>query len=73
VRVPPGAVAATRRTEISAHLLGVAPAALYLEYLDHAGSILTQPVRVEAGNVVTPDRPGTGLEWNEHVVRRFIV
>ena len=59
--------------ELSAHLLCVTPTALYLEYLDHAGPILTEPVRVEAGHVITPDRLGSGLEWNEDAVQRFIV
>jgi mandelate racemase len=59
--------------ELSAHLLGVTPTALYSEYLDHAGLILTEPVRVESGNVVTPEVPGIGLEWDEDVVRRCIV
>jgi mandelate racemase len=54
--------------EFSAHLLGVTPTALYLEYLDHAGPILQQPVQLKDGHVVTPDRPGTGLEWDEDAV-----
>jgi mandelate racemase len=58
--------------EFSAHLLGVTPTALYVEYLDHAGPILTQPARVEDGFVVTPDRPGSGLEWDEDAVQRAI-
>ena len=56
--------------EISAHLLGVTPTALYLEYLDHAGPILEQPVQVKDGHALTPDRPGAGLEWNEDAVAR---
>jgi mandelate racemase len=56
--------------ELSAHLLCVTPTALYLEYLDHAGPVLTEPVRVEDGHVVTPDRPGSGLEWDEAAVAR---
>jgi mandelate racemase len=51
--------------EISAHLLGVTPTCRYLEYLDHAGPILAEPVRVENGHVLISDRPGSGLEWNE--------
>jgi mandelate racemase len=58
--------------EISAHLLGVTPTALYLEYLDHAGPILREPVRVEDGCVLTPDRPGSGVEWDEDAVARAL-
>jgi mandelate racemase len=54
--------------ELSAHLLGVTPTAHWLEYLDHAGGILAEPVRVENGHVLTPDRPGSGIEWNEDAI-----
>ncbi|HTD37869.1 MAG TPA: enolase C-terminal domain-like protein [Candidatus Limnocylindrales bacterium] len=59
--------------EISAHLLGVTPTALWLEYLDHAGPVLQQPVRVDDGHVVIPDVPGTGIAWDEDAVARFVV
>ena len=58
--------------EFSAHLLGVTPTCRYLEYLDHAGPLLTEPVRVENGHVLIPDRPGSGLQWNEDVVTRAL-
>ena len=54
--------------EISAHLLGVTPTCRYLEYLDHAGPILAEPVRVENGQVLISDGPGSGLEWNEAAI-----
>lgn len=59
--------------EFSAHLLGVTPTAHWLEYLDHAGPILTEPVRIRDGQVLTPDRPGSGLAWNEEAVQRWLV
>jgi mandelate racemase len=59
--------------EFSAHLLGVTPTCRYLEYLDHAGPILAEPVRVENGHVLTPDGPGSGLAWNEAAVERASV
>jgi mandelate racemase len=55
--------------EFSAHLLGVTPTAHWLEYLDHAGVILQEPLRAEGGFVTIPDRPGAGLEWNERAIR----
>jgi mandelate racemase len=59
--------------EFSAHLLGVTPTAHWLEYLDHAGPILAEPVRVRDGQVLAPDRPGSGLAWNEEAVQRWLV
>jgi mandelate racemase len=58
--------------EFSAHLLGVTPTALYLEYLDHAGPILQQPAQLKDGHVVIPERPGSGLEWNEDAIARAL-
>jgi hypothetical protein len=44
-----------------------------LEYLDLAGLILNEPVRVEDGNTVIPSSPGTGVEWDEESVRRYLM
>ncbi|MBO0821567.1 MAG: hypothetical protein J2P26_12045 [Nocardiopsaceae bacterium] len=57
--------------EYSSHLLGVTPTAAYLEYLDHAGPVLAQPVRVQAGQILISDRPGSGIEWDETAIRRL--
>lgn len=57
--------------EYSAHLLGVTPSCRYLEYLDHAGPILTEPIRVADGHALIPDRPGSGVAWDEAAVARL--
>lgn len=51
--------------EASAHLLSVSPNRHYLEHLDVAGALLREPLRVEGGMALVPDRPGLGLEWDE--------
>jgi len=51
--------------EASAHLLTVSPNRHYLEHLDIAGALLREPLRVEGGMALVPDRPGLGLEWDE--------
>jgi mandelate racemase len=56
--------------EASAHVLAVTPTAHWLEYLDIAGAVLTEPVSVDNGCVV-PRGPGLGIEWNEEAVERF--
>ncbi len=55
--------------ELSAHLLGVTLTAHWLEHLDHAGPILSEPIVVRDGFALVPDRPGAGLEWDEDVIR----
>jgi mandelate racemase len=51
--------------ELSVHLLGVTPTCHRLEHLDHAGPILTQPVRVRDGFALPPEGPGSGIEWDQ--------
>jgi mandelate racemase len=59
--------------EVSVHLLAVTPTRDWLEFLDLAGPVLKEPVRIEKGNVVIPTSPGTGVEWDEEGVRRYLV
>jgi mandelate racemase len=57
--------------EISAHLLSASPTGHWLEYVDWADAILQEPLAVSDGAVVTPDRPGLGLAWDEDKVKRL--
>ena len=59
--------------EISCHLLAVTPTCHWLEYMDWADAILTEPMRIESGHAVIPDRPGCGIEWNEDAVKQYLV
>ncbi len=75
------ALAATRRIrmsshlypEISAHLLAATPTCHYLEYVDWADKILEQPLVIEDGHAVVPERPGNGIAWNNAAVERYRV
>lgn len=57
--------------ELSAHLLRVTETAHWLEWQDWADPILEKPFQLEKGHLVIPDRPGSGIEWNEEAVRRY--
>jgi hypothetical protein len=46
--------------EVSAHLLAATPTRHWLEYVDWADAILEEPLRIDAGAAVLPDRPGHG-------------
>jgi mandelate racemase len=59
--------------EVSAHLLAVTPTRDRLEYLDLAGPVLKGPARIEKGHAVIPSAPGTGVEWDEERVKRYLV
>ena len=59
--------------EVSAHLLAVTPTAHWLEYVDWAEPILRSPLRIERGEAVIAEAPGSGIEWNEDALRRLLV
>jgi mandelate racemase len=59
--------------EISAHLLAVTPTAHWLEYADWANPVLQQPLVIENGNAIIPDRPGIGWAWDEAAVAKYLV
>jgi mandelate racemase len=57
--------------EISCHLMAVTPTAHWLEKMDLAGPILAEPLEFSNGEALIPDRPGTGIAWNEAAVERY--
>ena len=54
--------------EASAHALAATPTCHWLEYVDWADVLLREPLRIVSGRAVVPDRPGTGLEWDERAL-----
>jgi cytochrome P450 len=56
------------RTYSSIEGLAVTPTAHYLEYLDHVGPILEQPLQIKDGQAVMNTTPGTGITWDERAV-----
>ena len=57
--------------EVSAQLLATTPTCHWLEYMDWAEPLLAEPLRIENGTGLVPDRPGNGLIWDEAAVNRF--
>jgi mandelate racemase len=57
--------------ELSAHLLAVTPTCHRLEYFGGLGSLLLEPLRIEGGHALIPERPGSGVEWDEERVERL--
>jgi mandelate racemase len=58
--------------EASAHMLAVTPTAHWLEVLDLARAILTEPIEIVDGTV-TARGHGLGLSWDEAAVAKYIV
>jgi mandelate racemase len=59
--------------EVSCHLLAATPTCHWLEYVDWADAVLEEPAALKKGDVLTPERPGIGMRWNEKAVRRYIL
>ncbi|MAG97281.1 MAG: enolase C-terminal domain-like protein [Alphaproteobacteria bacterium] len=59
--------------EISSHLLAVTPTRHLLEYVDWAEPVLQEPLKPKDGAVMIPDRPGTGIDWDEAAVKKYAV
>jgi len=59
--------------EFSAQLLAATPGRHWLEWLDVARPILAagNPELVD-GNVVVPNAPGAGPEWDEAAVAQYV-
>ena len=57
--------------EFSAHLLGVTPTCHWLEFMDWAAPIVTEPLQAKDGVIQIPDRPGAGIQWDEAAVKRY--
>jgi mandelate racemase len=59
--------------EFSTHLLGVTPTAHWLEYADWFNPIIERPLSIVDGCAVPDERPGSGVEWNEQAVAKYLV
>jgi mandelate racemase len=59
--------------EVSAHLLAASPTGHWLEYVDWANPLLQEPLVIRDGAAIVPDRPGTGVEWDEDAVAKFLM
>jgi mandelate racemase len=57
--------------EASAHLLAATPTADWLEYVDWADAVIQEPLRIVDGMAIVPDRPGTGMAWDEPAIERY--
>ncbi|HEY6909624.1 MAG TPA: enolase C-terminal domain-like protein [Myxococcales bacterium] len=57
--------------EVSAHLLSVTPTCHWLEFVDWAGAILAEPLRISDGHAMPSARPGAGIAWNHEAVERY--
>jgi mandelate racemase len=51
--------------------MSVTPTRHWLEYVDWAAPILAEPLPVVNGTMTAPERPGTGIRWDDAAVARY--
>jgi mandelate racemase len=59
--------------EICAHLLRVTPTAHWLEFVDWASPILTEPLSPANGQITAVNKPGIGISWDETAVAKYAI
>ena len=59
-------------SEVSAHLMTVTPTAHWLEYVDWANAVLREPLTIKDGHVLPGEQPGSGIEWDEKAVAKYL-
>lgn len=59
--------------EVSVHLMAATPTRHWLEFVNWASPILAQPMEIKAGKAAVQSAPGTGIEWDEAAVSRYLV
>ena len=57
--------------EVSAHLLAATPTCHFLEYVDWMNVLLQEPLIVEDGHAIVPQRHGNGMVWDGKQVTRL--
>jgi mandelate racemase len=57
--------------EISAQLLCATPTAHWLEYVDWADAIIEEPLKIRDGMVLTSEKVGSGISWDEAKLKRL--
>ena len=57
--------------EVAGHLMRVTETAHWLEWQDWANPVLAAPFGLEKGHLLIPDRPGSGIEWDEEAIERY--
>jgi mandelate racemase len=57
--------------EVAAHVMRVTETAHWLEWQDWANPILAEPFKVQNSEIVIPEKPGCGIEWDEAAITRL--
>lgn len=59
--------------EVSAHLLRASESVDWIESRDWGLPLIAEPFEIKDGNIIVPDRPGNGIDWNEDAVKQYAI
>lgn len=57
--------------EVSTHLLRASESVDWIESRDWGLPLIAEPFEIKDGNIIVPNRPGNGIDWNEDAVKRY--
>jgi L-alanine-DL-glutamate epimerase-like enolase superfamily enzyme len=64
-------LASYTESEVQVHLVAAAPNGLTVEYTPSHDLLYSEPLRIENGYMVVPEKPGLGMELNNEVMQRY--
>ena len=59
--------------EVHVHLISAIPNGLTVEYMPWTMSLWEDPPKIEDGQMLAPQKPGLGLEFDQDIIRRYEV
>ena len=59
--------------EIHVHLISAIPNGLTIEYMPWTQRLWEEMPKMENGELVVPDKPGLGLEFNQDTIKQYQV
>jgi mandelate racemase len=66
-------VASHTEPEVQVHLIAAASNGLMVEYTPSHDSLYREPLKIENGFMLVPNKPGLGMELNAEVIQRYRV
>ena len=57
--------------EVQVHTMSAIPNGLTVEYMPWSLELFVETPAIENGQIVVPNKPGLGLEFNQDVINKF--
>ena len=60
-------------TEQSLSIAGSSYNCMSVEHMDWFASLFNEKMEINAGDIVIPDRPGTGFTFNQNLIKQYLI